>query len=142
MISITLLDKYRVNATINADNVIERVQTWIPNAVIGDMYYETVYSSYKEFGRLKSPTGFHHHDDLDDESSGNPVVRGGHHGFDITVSSVEANACGDPITVPEAVRTFTPPGIRVASQKLAEGVYMIGGGSHNSVAVEFRDYVA
>ncbi len=142
MISITLLDKYRVNATINADNVIERVQTWIPNVVVGDMYYETVYSSYKTFGTVKFPTRFHHHDDLDDESSGNPVVRGGHHGFDMTVATVEPNACGDPIAVPDAIRNFTPPPLRVESQKLADGVYSIGGGSHNSVAVEFRDYVA
>ena len=142
MISVTVLGKYRVNATINADNVIERVQTWIPNVVVGDMYYETVYSSYKTFGTVKFPTRFHHHDDLDDESSGNPVVRGGHHGFDMTVASVEANACGDPIAVPDAIRNFTPPPLRVESQKLAEGVYSIGGGSHNSVAVEFRDYVA
>ena len=40
MISITAFGKYRVNATINADNVIESVQTWIPNVVVGDMYYE------------------------------------------------------------------------------------------------------
>ena len=33
------------------DNLIERVQTWVPNPVIGDMYYETVYSAYKDFGR-------------------------------------------------------------------------------------------
>ena len=142
MISITMLDQYRVNATINADNVIERVQTWVPNTVVGDMYYETVYSGYKTFGALKFPTRFHHHDDLDDESSGNPVVRGGHHGFDMAVSRVEANACGDAIAVPESVRNFRPPQIRVESQKLADGVYSIGGSSHNTVAVEFRDYVA
>jgi len=142
MISITALGKYRVNATINPDNVIERVQTWIPNAVIGDMYYESVYSSYKDFGGLKFPTRIHRHDDLDDESSGNPVVRGGHHSFDMTVKTVEANACGEAITVPDAVRNATMPPVRVDSQKLADGVYAIGGGSHNSIAVEFRDYVA
>ena len=142
MISVTALGKYRVNGTINANNVVERVQTWIPNAVIGDMYYETVYSNYKDFGALKFPTRFHHHDDLDDESSGNPVIRGGHHGFDLTVKSVEANACGEPIAVPEAVRNATTPPVRVESQKLADGVYVMGGGSHNSIAVEFRDYVA
>jgi hypothetical protein len=30
----------------------------------------------------------------------------------------------------------------VDPQKLADGVYLLGGGSHNSVAVEFKDYVA
>ena len=32
--------------------------------------------------------------------------------------------------------------MRAESQKLAEGVWMIGGGSHNSVAIEFADFVA
>jgi glyoxylase-like metal-dependent hydrolase (beta-lactamase superfamily II) len=142
MISFTALGRYRVNATINAENLIERVQTWIPNAVIGDMYYETVYSAYKDFGALKFPTRFHHHDDWDDTSSGNPVVRGGHHGFDITVTAVTANACGEPVSVPEAVRKATIPPVRVVSEKLGDGVYLLGGGSHHSVAVGFRDFVA
>jgi glyoxylase-like metal-dependent hydrolase (beta-lactamase superfamily II) len=142
IVSITMLSKYRVNATINADNVIERVQTWVPNAVIGDMYYETVYSDYKAFGPVKFPTRFHHHDDLDNTSSGNPVVRGGHHGFDLTVTDVQANACGEAIAVPPAVEKVAIPPVRVETQKLAEGVYLMGGGSHHSVAVEFRDFVA
>jgi glyoxylase-like metal-dependent hydrolase (beta-lactamase superfamily II) len=142
MISITALERYRVNATINAENLIERVQTWVPNPVIGDMYYETVYSAYKDFGALRFPTRFHHHDDWDDTASGNPVVRGGHHGFDMTVTAVTANACGEPVSAPDAVRKATIPPVRVVSEKLGEGIYLLGGGSHNSVAVGFRDFVA
>jgi glyoxylase-like metal-dependent hydrolase (beta-lactamase superfamily II) len=44
--------------------------------------------------------------------------------------------------VPETVRTATAPPVRAESQKLAEGVWLIAGGSHNSVAVEFNDFVA
>ena len=142
MISIAVLGKYRVNATITAENQIERVQTWIPNPVIGDMNYETMYSNYKDFGTVKFPTRFHHHDDWDDEASGNPIISGGHNGFDITVTNVQANSCGDAITVPEAVQKATIPPVRVESQKLADGIYYLGGGSHNSVAVEFSDFVA
>jgi glyoxylase-like metal-dependent hydrolase (beta-lactamase superfamily II) len=142
VISITALGKYRVNATINAENLIERVQTWMPNPVIGDMYYETVYSAYKDFGTLRFPTRFHHHDDWDDTSSGNPVVRGGHHGFDLTVTAVTPNACGEPIATPEAVQEATIPEVRVVAEKLGDGIYLLGGGSHHSVAVEFRDFVA
>ena len=36
----------------------------------------------------------------------------------------------------------TIPPVRVEAQKLADGVYSMGGGSHHSVAVEFRDFVA
>jgi glyoxylase-like metal-dependent hydrolase (beta-lactamase superfamily II) len=32
--------------------------------------------------------------------------------------------------------------VRVETQRLADGVYLLGGGSHNSVAVEFKDVIA
>ncbi len=34
------------------------------------------------------------------------------------------------------------PAVNVASSQLAPGVWLIGGGSHNSVLVEFRDFGA
>jgi hypothetical protein len=45
------------------------------------------------------------------------------------------------IAVPDNVRSAAAPQVRVASQKLADGVWFIGGGSHNSLAVEFKDFV-
>jgi hypothetical protein len=47
---------------------------------------------------------------------------------------------GDIIAVLEPIRQDAS--IRVDTQRLANGVYMLGGASHNSVAVEFKDYVA
>ena len=38
------------------------------------------------------------------------------------------------------MRSAPAPQVRVASQKLADGVWYLGGGSHNSLAVEFKDY--
>ena len=46
-----------------------------------------------------------------------------------------------PSTVPEPVRQATFP-VRVETSKLADGVYLLGGGTHNSIAVEFRDFIA
>jgi glyoxylase-like metal-dependent hydrolase (beta-lactamase superfamily II) len=45
------------------------------------------------------------------------------------------------VAVPDNVRTATIPPVRVQSEKLADGVWFLGGGSHNSMAVEFRDFV-
>ena len=42
VISYMALGRFRVNGTITEDNVIERVQTWLPNPVVGDLYYETI----------------------------------------------------------------------------------------------------
>jgi glyoxylase-like metal-dependent hydrolase (beta-lactamase superfamily II) len=39
------------------------------------------------------------------------------------------------------VRNATVPAVRAESQRLANGVWLIAGGSHNSVLVDFRDFV-
>src|SRR5687767_2564270 len=43
IVSFTALGKYRVNGTINDQNLVELVTTWIPNPVYGDMLYEMRY---------------------------------------------------------------------------------------------------
>ena len=138
VVSFTALGKYRVNGTINSENLVARVQTWVPNPVVGDMYYENVYTNYQDFGGLKLPT-FHQHQDRDDNER-KPNVSGGDHSFGLNVTNVQANVSGAALDVPAAVREATVPPVRVESQKLADGVWYVGGSSHNSVAVEFRDY--
>ena len=139
VVSFEALGKYRVNGTINAQNLIVRVQTWMPSPVVGDMYYETVYSDYRDFGDVKFPTRFHQHQDHDDNER-KPNVSGGDHSFGLVVSDVQTNVSGAALAVPATVREATVPPVRVESEKLADGVWYLGGSSHNSVAVEFRDY--
>jgi glyoxylase-like metal-dependent hydrolase (beta-lactamase superfamily II) len=142
VVSFMALGKYRVNGTINAQNLIQRVQTWIPNPVVGDMYYETVFSNYKDMGGIKIPGRFHQHQDYDDGAR-LPNISGGDHAFGLeTITDVKVNVAGTALTVPDAVRQATAPAVRVETTKLADGVWLIGGGSHNSVLVEFRDTVA
>jgi hypothetical protein len=40
------------------------------------------------------------------------------------------------------VRAATVPPVKVESQKLGDGLWLLGGGTHNSVLVEFKDFVA
>jgi glyoxylase-like metal-dependent hydrolase (beta-lactamase superfamily II) len=141
VISFIAFGKFRVNGTITAQNLVQRVQTWIPNPVVGDMYYETVYTEYRDVGGVKIPR-FHQHQDYDDGAH-QPNVSGGDHAFGLeTIKDVRLNVAGAALTVPNEVRTATIPPVRVESQRLADGVWLVGGGSHNSVAVEFRDYAA
>ena len=143
VVSITVLGKYRVDATINKENMLQRIHTWIPDPVLGDMNYEHEFTneSYIDLGNgMRFPTGWHHHDGWDD-NFGAQAVTAGHNGFGGTFKNITANACADPVAVPEPVRQATFP-VRVETQKLADGVYLLGGGSHNSVAVEFKDYIA
>ena len=141
-VSFMALGKYRVQCAINDRNLVERIQTWFPNPVVGDLYYELVLTNYKDFSGVMFPTTFHAHHDLDDDLEGEGVnVSGGHNSFGLTISNVQANVNGATLAVPDAVRQATVPPVRVESQKTADGVWYVGGGSHASVAVEFRDFV-
>lgn len=135
IVSFTALGKYRVNGTINDQNLVELVDTWIPNPVYGDMLYEYRYTQYKDFGGVKFPALVHVH-------MGNPVLNPAHNIYEIKVADVKANANVPALPVPDAVRQATAPPVRVESKKLADGVWLLAGGTHHSVLVEFRDFVA
>lgn len=113
--------------TINGDNQVERIQTWIDNTVLGDTSVETMFSEYRDFGGVTFPSR---------------IMRsqGGHPVLDITVSEVTANPAVD-IAVPDAVLSFTPPAVNVEVEKLADGVFYLRGGSHHSLAIDQADHV-
>jgi hypothetical protein len=46
------IGKYRVNGTINDQNLVELTDTWFPNPVYGDMDYEMRFTKYKNFNGL------------------------------------------------------------------------------------------
>ena len=141
-VSFMALGKYRVQCAIDDDNLVERIQTYFPNPVVGDLFYEVVLTGYRDFGGVMFPTTFHAHHDLDDDLEGEGVnVSGGHNSFGITVSDVQVNVADATLTVPEAAREATVPPVRVESQQVADGVWYLGGGSHASVAVEFDDFI-
>jgi len=121
--------KNKVVGDVDAQGMVTRVETWIPNTVLGDMPVETTYADYKDFGGIKFPTHI-------------VQKQGGWPTLDLTVSDAKANVMNASLEVPEAVRSATPPPVRVASTKVADGVWFLGGGSHNSVLIEFKDYVA
>ena len=133
MVSFTALGKYRVNGMINDQNLVEMVQTRIPNPVMGDMLYDLRYTDYKDFAGVKFPTLIHVH-------QGEPRLNPGHNSSEIKVTNIQANLTVPAVAVPDAVRQATVPAVRVESQKLADGVWLVAGGTHNSVAVDFRDY--
>jgi glyoxylase-like metal-dependent hydrolase (beta-lactamase superfamily II) len=126
-VSFTVGGKYKMVGILNAQNKVERVQTWIDQPIVGDMLVETVYSGYKDFGGVMFPTRSVQSQD------GFPTL-------DLTIVSVTANPAID-ITVPDNVRTAQPAPVRVESAKLADGVFYLTGGSHHSLAVEMKDHI-
>jgi glyoxylase-like metal-dependent hydrolase (beta-lactamase superfamily II) len=143
VVSITMFGKYRVDATVNKEHMLQRIHTWVPDPVLGDMNYEHEFTNenYADLGNgIKFPSVWHHHEGWDD-NYGAQNVSAGHNGFGGVFKNVKANACPAVEPVPDSVRQ-APFAVRVETQKLADGVYLLGGASHNSVAVEFKDYIA
>jgi Metallo-beta-lactamase superfamily len=134
IISFTALGRY-INGTINDQNQVELVQTWIANPVLGDTLYETRYSDYKDFAGVKFPTVLHSHY-ADVPSQRGPQCPGNQG----QQRPAERHGRGARRSRQRAPGHVTPA--RVESQKLADGVWFLGGGSHNSLAVEFRDFIA
>ena len=125
-VSFTVGGKSRYVGTINAQNQVERVQTWIDNPVLGDTLVEFSYTDYRDF----SGTMFPAH-----------IVRtqGGYPVLDLMVSEVKANAA-PTLEVPAEASAALPP-VTVTVEKLAEGVYYLKGGTHHSVAVDQKDHI-
>jgi glyoxylase-like metal-dependent hydrolase (beta-lactamase superfamily II) len=61
--------------------------------------------------------------------------------LDLTVTSVQPNVRLD-LPVPDAAKTTALPPVKVTTQKIADGVWFLAGGSHNSVLVEYSTYLA
>lgn len=129
------MGKYRVNGTINDQNLVELTDTWFPNPVYGDMDYEARYTKYRNFDGVMFPTLLHVH-------QGDPRLNPAHNYYEYTVTDVKANVAMTPMPVPDVVRAATAPPVKVDSQRLGDGVWLLGGGTHNSVLVEFKDFVA
>jgi len=137
-----------VRATLDADNLVERVETRADNPVLGDIITETVFSGYKDAKQISSTPV--HPEDLTGVLFPTHIVQkqGGFPVLDLTITSVHPNAYM-VFPIPDAVQKASaqqstpalPAPVKVDVQKLADGVYFLAGGTHNSVAIEFKDYV-
>ena len=116
--------RFTATLFINEAGLVERVESIAPDPVLGDTKSVTTYSDYRSAGGVQFPTR------IRQTQGGFPVL-------DLTVRDVQPNAPVD-IQVPEAVRNATE---RVVADNVANGVWHITGGSHNSVAIEMNDHL-
>src|SRR5919197_6169189 len=119
--------KNKYVATINAQNQVEKIRTWIDNPVLGDTLVETTFSDYRDFDGMQFPAH---------------IVRtqGGYPVLDLTTTSMRSNPALD-VQVPDVARNATVPAPQATAEKLADGVWYIKGGTHHSVAIEQRDHI-
>jgi hypothetical protein len=135
IVTFPLLGKYKMNVTINDQHLVELVDTWFPNPVYGDMDYEMRYTKYQDFGGVKFPALVHVH-------QGDPRLNPAHNYYELNITSVKGNVAVPTMPVPDVVRQSTAPPVKVESQKLADGVWLLAGGTHHSMLVEYKDFVA
>jgi glyoxylase-like metal-dependent hydrolase (beta-lactamase superfamily II) len=135
IVSFTFLDKYKINGTITDENLVELVGTWIPNPVYGDMDYEMRYTAYENYDGVMFPMQIHTH-------QADPRLNPAHNYFQYDITDVKVNAAITTMPVPNVIREAVKPPAQVETEKLADGVWRLAGGSHHSLLVEFRDYVA
>ena len=123
-VSFMVPGQFKVKALVNEQNLIEKVDSWHTNPVLGDTLTETTYTDYKDFGGVHFPTK------ITQKQGGFPTL-------ELTVSEVKPNAPVD-IQVPDNVRQAS---VKVETDKVADGVWFLTGGTHNSVLVEMNDHL-
>ncbi len=124
VVTFTEPGRFLATAFINENYLVERVESRLPDPVLGDVASVTSYTDYRDQGGVQFPSRIQQ-------------SQGGHPTLDVTVKEVKASVPVE-IQVPEAVLKVTE---RVNVEKVADGVWFLAGGSHNSVAIEMKDHM-
>src|SRR5205823_13839588 len=124
VISFAVPGQLKVKAFVNERNLVDKVESWSTNPVLGDVLTETTYADYKDFGGVQFPTK------ITQKQGGFPTL-------DLTVSEVKANVPTD-IQAPDNMRQAS---VKVQTDKVADGVWYLTGGTHHSVLVEMNDHL-
>jgi glyoxylase-like metal-dependent hydrolase (beta-lactamase superfamily II) len=132
---------YVINGYVNDQNIVDRVETWLGENIMGDMQILATYSGWKDFGGVMAPSKI-------------VQTRGGWSFFEVNITAAKANppdvATLAPAPPPAGGRGGAgggappaPPALTVTSEKLGSGLYRLttGAGSYDSVIVEFKDYI-
>jgi len=128
VISAVLAGKFPAEATLDDKNLIAKIETKIPSPVLGDMAVVTTFSGYKDYNGVKFPSKI-------------TQTQGGFMASDLNIKDAKPNAPAE-IAVPDAVKDAEVPSPRVDVQLLSDGVWYLTGGTHHSLVVEFKDYMA
>jgi glyoxylase-like metal-dependent hydrolase (beta-lactamase superfamily II) len=126
-VSFTVGGRYRAKAFINDLDQVQRFETTVPDEMLGDTPVGFHYTGYRRIGSIQFPSV------ITESRGGEPAVY-------LAVTGVRPDAAVQ-IEVPDNVRHFSPPPMLVKSQKLAEGVYWLNGGTHHSMAVDMGDHL-
>jgi glyoxylase-like metal-dependent hydrolase (beta-lactamase superfamily II) len=128
---------YTINGYVSDKNLVERVETWVGDNIMGDMHVLATYSGWRDFDGTMAPARI-------------VQRRGGWPFFAVDVTAAKANPPDlDALAPPPADRPAGPPPARpaaalnVTTEKLGDGLWRLttGPGSYDSLLVEFKSYV-
>jgi glyoxylase-like metal-dependent hydrolase (beta-lactamase superfamily II) len=127
VIAVTTPMKVKLEGVLNDQNLVERVETWYANPVLGDMKLEAAFSGYKDFaGGVRFPTR------IVQRSGGYPIL-------DLTVTDVTVNA-SLTLDAPSSVRQPPAAATGLVPESISPGIWIVPGAA-KSVVVEFRDHL-
>lgn len=127
-VSFKAMNKYTIVGTIDALNMVTKVETIVPNPLWGDIPVIATYSDYRDFNGVRFPAK------IIQTQAGGTVAN-------LIITEVQPNTTFDlAVPAPVASATNAPPPAP-ATQKLADGIWLVPG-SHNSLVLEFKDYIA
>ena len=127
---------YVINGYVDEKNMVDRVETWLGENIMGDMHILATYTGWKDFGGVMAPTKI-------------VQTRGGWPFFEVDVTAAKANPADVATLVPAPAgggrggQGGAPPALVVTTEKLGDGLYRLttGPGSYDSVIVEFKDHL-
>jgi glyoxylase-like metal-dependent hydrolase (beta-lactamase superfamily II) len=137
---------YIINGYLDDNHLVERVETWVGENMMGDMHVTATYTGWKDFGGVMAPSKI-------------VQTRGGWPFFEVNVAAAQANPADLATLAPAPAGRGggppaaggrggpsgppAPPALTVTSEKLGDGVYRLttGTGSYDSLIVDFRDHI-
>lgn len=118
-LTFTMPGQFSATLVLEDTGLISRIESTVPDAVLGDMPVVTQFLDYRPQAGLMLPSRIVQH-------------QGGFAALDLEVTAVAADEPVE-ITIPDNVRAASET---VSVEKVAEGVWFLAGGTHNSVAIE------
>ena len=121
-LSFTVPGQLSATLFLDAQRRVVRIESMMPNPVLGDTAVLTEYSDWKESAGLKYPARVRQR-------------QGGSEVLNLAISEIKADEAVD-VEVPANVRNFREA---LSYDPILPGIWFITGGSHNSVVIELAD---
>jgi glyoxylase-like metal-dependent hydrolase (beta-lactamase superfamily II) len=130
---------YVVNGYVNGENLVERVETWLGENLMGDMHIVATYQGWRDYGGFKVPTQIEQ-------------TRGGWPFFEVDVTNARGNPPNLASLAPQPAPAAggppgggggQPPALTLTKEELSPWLwrYTTGQGSYDSIIAEFDDYI-